>query len=153
MLLVHCFIVQLYLYVAYYHSKVLRADMFGLDGTVKNWLRSYLTGRRSYVACGQHHSSSVTTSTGVPQGSSVLGPLLFTMHYSSWTSHLITQHVISSVRQRCSIVYLYWSHFILWHIFTVQLCKCCYPMAPGEWTSLKSDKDWSSCFWYPATTG
>ena len=90
------------------HDRFLQraTDMFGLDGTVKNWLRSYLTGRRSYVACGQHHSSIVTTSTGVPQGS-VLGPLLFTI-FTTPVGHLISSlNVISSVRRRYSVVYLY----------------------------------------------
>jgi hypothetical protein len=54
-------------------------SFFGLDGTALSLLTSYLTNRTQSVQIGDHLSSAVTLSTGVPQGS-ILGPLLFSLY-------------------------------------------------------------------------
>jgi len=54
---------------------------FVISDTTLSWLQSYLTNRISSVRIGRHCSSSVTCTTGVPQGS-VVGPLLFTAYAS-----------------------------------------------------------------------
>ena len=51
-------------------------ELFDFDDTVLQWLNSYIAGRSQFVSIGGRHSSTVTMTTGVPQGS-VLGPLLF----------------------------------------------------------------------------
>ena len=52
---------------------------FGIEGTVLNWFRSYLTGRNQYVRRGSSRSRPTALRFGVPQGS-VLGPLLFILY-------------------------------------------------------------------------
>ena len=53
--------------------------MFGLTGTVINWMTSYLLGRFQKVVVGDTNSSAVPLSCGVPQGS-ILGPRLFMLY-------------------------------------------------------------------------
>ena len=54
-------------------------ESFGLDGTVLNWLKSYLTERKQCVKIDNYFSSELHLPFGVPQGS-VLGPLLYTLY-------------------------------------------------------------------------
>ena len=51
-------------------------NRFGITGTVKTWIASYLTNQSQKVKIGSSESSSMTLECGVPQGS-VLGPILF----------------------------------------------------------------------------
>ena len=48
----------------------------GLGGLALEWVRSYLSGRISFVNIGGERSATTAGATGVPQGS-VLGPILF----------------------------------------------------------------------------
>jgi len=49
---------------------------FGISGSCRQWISSYLTGRPSSVHVGSSASSLTMATSGVPQGS-VLGPLLY----------------------------------------------------------------------------
>ena len=53
-----------------------KLEMYGLDPHALEWIRSYLSGRSTYVAIGSAVSRIHSTPFGVPQGS-VLGPLLY----------------------------------------------------------------------------
>jgi hypothetical protein len=63
---------------------------YGVDGTVLNWLSSYLSNRSQFVRCGSSKSTRRHITCGVPQGS-VLGPILFLL-YTADLQKLIEQH-------------------------------------------------------------
>ena len=63
---------------------------FGFDGTVLQWLTSYLSHRQQFIRVGNRKSTSAACNFGVPQGS-VLGPLLFSL-YISPIGNIIAQH-------------------------------------------------------------
>jgi retron-type reverse transcriptase len=52
---------------------------YGIRGNKLLWFKSYLENRRQYVKIGQTESEMLTTTCGVPQGST-LGPLLFLLY-------------------------------------------------------------------------
>ena len=64
------------------------SSWFGIDGSVLNWFKSYLSSRTFCVKYNDCFSSLHTSLYGVPQGS-VLGPLLFIM-YTTPLSTLIS---------------------------------------------------------------
>ena len=65
-------------------------DVFGIRGTVLDWLRLFVTGRFQYIAVGSQRSATCPCISGVPQGS-VLGPLLFAA-YASPIDDVIAAH-------------------------------------------------------------
>ena len=72
-----------------YVPVVLACCIFGLDGTVLLWIKSYLSNRKQKIKIGDSFSEAVILLFGVPQGS-VLGPLLFTL-YTSPLSQVISK--------------------------------------------------------------
>ena len=69
------------------------AQHVGLQGSVLQWFRSYLTGRTFSVKIGDLYSSSAPLFSGVPQGS-ILGPVLFSLYLLPLCS-IILKHNIS----------------------------------------------------------
>ena len=69
-------------------------SQFGVRDEVSRWLQSYLSDRKQFVKLGQHSSDITPCVSGVPQGSTVLGPLLFTA-YTSPVGDLISSHGVS----------------------------------------------------------
>ena len=56
-----------------------KLDHYGFRGSVNEWFRSYLTGRKQKVVINGFESESKSLLHGVPQGS-VLGPILFLIY-------------------------------------------------------------------------
>ena len=78
--------------------------MFGLTGTVINWITSYLLGRFQKVVVGDANSSAVPLSCGPPQGS-ILGPTLFMLYTTPLgkicNKHAVTYHLYADDQQLC----------------------------------------------------
>ena len=64
--------------------------MYGIQGQVLLWLKSYLTDRSQSVIIGETSSKPKRLVQGVPQGS-VLGPVLFTL-YTKPMADIIRKH-------------------------------------------------------------
>ena len=55
---------------------LMKLENYGIRGPALEWFKSYLSGRKQYVAVNRSSSSQLNVTCGVSQGS-VLGPLLF----------------------------------------------------------------------------
>ena len=69
---------------------------FGIDGSVRNWIVSYLRDRTSKVNISGHESSEHSLKFGLPQGS-VVGPGIFTFYIYPLSKiiqhHNLTYHI------------------------------------------------------------
>ncbi len=65
----------------------------GFSAHLCNWIMDFLTNRPQCVKLGIHRSSSLTLSTGSPQGC-VLSPLLYCLYTFDCTSTHFSNHII-----------------------------------------------------------
>lgn len=70
-----------------------KLDKLGLSTYLCNWLLDFLCQRPQVVRVGNNISSSITLSTGVPQGC-VLSPLLFTLLTHDCTATYSNNHIV-----------------------------------------------------------
>ena len=71
---------------------------FGFRNSALSWTKSYLADRQQFVQIGTAVSSTLHLASSVPQGSLVLGPLLFTVYTSSIFSIVnLSQHQPTTV--------------------------------------------------------
>ncbi|KAJ8354257.1 hypothetical protein SKAU_G00218240 [Synaphobranchus kaupii] len=71
---------------------ICKLDQLGLNTSLCNWLLDFLSERPQAIRVGNNTSSSITLSTGAPQGC-VLSPLLFTLLTHDCTTTYSTNHM------------------------------------------------------------
>ena len=72
------------------HSSLLnKLPSFGIHGTELNWFTDYLFNRKQFVQSNGCASDIISIFCGVPQGS-IIGPLLFIMHFNA--AHTVLQN-------------------------------------------------------------
>jgi len=76
---------------------------FGIDNIAHRWFQSYLSDRHQHVGRGTTRSSIVQLVCGVPQGSVLVGPVLFVLYttdlISLIESHGLTPHLYADDKQ------------------------------------------------------
>ena len=65
----------------------------GVRGVPLQWLRSYMTDRKSATVIDDRQSSTILIRNGVPQGG-ILSPLLYTLYINDFGNHISQNHTI-----------------------------------------------------------
>ena len=79
-----------------------KLKIYGFNSLARNWMRSYLTGRRQFTRVSGKDSTPVTLRFGTPQGSR-LSPLLFIILMADlnlWTITTTQSHCGSSGQRK-----------------------------------------------------
>jgi len=133
------------------HTRLLQhaENLFGLTGKTKEWLSSYLTKRSSYVLVGDQRSSSVSSSTGVLQGS-VLGLLLFSIFPAAVDKLVTSLSIHVSCHQYDTQLYTTLDKSSTYCMSFISFCAdSCHYVVPWEWSTSKPNKNWSISDWNP----
>ena len=94
-----------------------KLNFYGLDEQTKQWIKSYLEARSSFVSIGSAQSDIYSTPHGVPQGS-VMGPLLYLLFVNEMTGivedtsctnivHKMRDRLFSRECNKCGIFPMY----------------------------------------------
>ena len=83
------------------HERLLhKLELYGIDGDLHSWIRSFLTSRSQSVVIDGCHSQEDRVLSGVPQGT-VLGPLLFLCHINDLPRVVDTQTAVRLFADDC----------------------------------------------------
>ena len=77
-----------------HHLLIHKLKSFGFNGSLLNWIGSYLTNRTQRVVIDGEMSSCLPVVSGVPQGS-ILGPLLFLLYINDISNDLSSDSKIA----------------------------------------------------------
>jgi len=76
------------------HNILLRKlEYYGIRGTALMWLKSYLQNHSQFVAYNGHNYIKLSLTCGVPQGFSILGPLLFLIYINNIARYITTDFI------------------------------------------------------------
>lgn len=85
------------------HSKLLaKLENYGVDYTLLQWIKAYLSLRTQYVEVNNIHSEDLSVDSGVPQGS-VLGPILFLVYINDLVDDLDANVTVRLFADDCLI--------------------------------------------------
>ncbi len=73
----------------WHEGLLFKLNQNGVEGSVYNWIKNYLSSRCQKVFVGSAFSENKVITAGVPQGS-VLGPLLFLVYVNDIADKLIS---------------------------------------------------------------
>ena len=124
---------------------------YGIRGITYNWFVSYLANRFQFTSVDNVHSSLLTVTCGVPQGS-VLGPLLFLLYvndianavpgesvklFADDTNLFLSCKDVDSLNQKANLCIRRLNDWFLANRLSINLDKTCYMLFPASTNASK----------------